>query len=340
MLELRDAETSDQFAGKEEWYFINGNRRSLAVWLKRSVIEAIRTEAVSAYHSIRIGGNETGGVLFGRVQSDRIDIHSVIPLVCEHRFGPSFTLSPQDRQRLSELLKNGWMDERGQALIPLGWYCSHTRSALEPSPNDYAVHRSFFPKASDVLLIVSALSPENVCAGVFHGLGLPPLVASVVELPNGSSSNIVVSNGTIINQPTGFKRALKERSGGALREAASQSSLFRWAFLAPRTALVLGALILVAGVSLSIVAGLSENEAELLPDVPVAHALPAAPVPPPAASKPGTATEPTLPGSSARPPEPIQSDAEAALRQQIQKLKERNRRLEVTLQLLRDRQDP
>src|ERR1700674_2742135 len=102
------------------------------------VMDDIRLGVVDAFFSLPRGGAEIGGILLGRHENGRLVISDYAALDCEHAFGPSFTLSPNDEAKLSQLLAGA----RGRVI---GWYHSHTRSEIFLSDADLEIHRRFFP---------------------------------------------------------------------------------------------------------------------------------------------------------------------------------------------------
>src|SRR5690242_7195907 len=92
-----------------------------AIQYATHVLDDIRVAVVDAFCSVRRGGVEIGGRLLGEWKSGRLLITGFAPLECEHRHGPSFTLSENDEARLRELLEQS-------ADSVVGWYHSHTRS--------------------------------------------------------------------------------------------------------------------------------------------------------------------------------------------------------------------
>ena len=70
----------------------------------RAVMEELRLAAVDGFHRLAHGGVEIGGVLFGVRDPDGVKILAHRELACEYVFGPSFTLSENDRRALEELL--------------------------------------------------------------------------------------------------------------------------------------------------------------------------------------------------------------------------------------------
>jgi proteasome lid subunit RPN8/RPN11 len=130
-------------------------------------LDDIRLAVVDAFFSLPRGGAEIGGVLFGKWDNERLTITDYAALDCEHAFGPSFTLSPRDETRLSELLAAS----NGNGLRPVGWYHSHTRSEIFLSDADREIHRRFFPEPWQVALVLKPHTFLPTRAGFFFREG-------------------------------------------------------------------------------------------------------------------------------------------------------------------------
>ena len=70
------------------------------------VLDDIRLAVMDAFFSLPRGGAEIGGILLGKFDNGRLVISDYAALDCEHAYGPSFTLSPPDEARLTELLSS------------------------------------------------------------------------------------------------------------------------------------------------------------------------------------------------------------------------------------------
>src|SRR5438552_8123363 len=86
------------------------------------LLDDIRLAVMDAFFSLPRGGAEIGGILLGKPDRGRLSITAFVPLECEHAFGPSFVLSPNDHRRLSEMLA---AHRRGPGgTVAVGWYHS------------------------------------------------------------------------------------------------------------------------------------------------------------------------------------------------------------------------
>jgi proteasome lid subunit RPN8/RPN11 len=134
---------------------------------KPRALDDIRLAVVDAFFSLPRGGAEIGGVLLGKWDNGRLAITDYAALDCEHAFGPSFTLSPRDETRLTELLAAS----HGNGLRPVGWYHSHTRSEIFLSDADQEIHRRFFPEPWQVALVLKPHTFHPTRAGFFFREG-------------------------------------------------------------------------------------------------------------------------------------------------------------------------
>ena len=127
------------------------------------VLDDIRLAVVDAFFLAPHGGVEIGGVLLGDFERKRLRITGYAPVECEHAFGPSFTLSDRDRERLAELLGRpsppGWR--------AVGWYHSHTRSEILFSDADREIHQRFFPETWQAALVLRPHAFQPTRAGFF-----------------------------------------------------------------------------------------------------------------------------------------------------------------------------
>jgi proteasome lid subunit RPN8/RPN11 len=127
------------------------------------VLDDIRLSVVDAFFRAPRGGVEIGGVLLGALDGNRLRITGYAPLDCEHAFGPSFTLSERDQERLAELLKSAVPP----GLRAVGWYHSHTRSEIFFSGPDLEIHQRFFPEPWQVALVLRPHTFQPTRAGFF-----------------------------------------------------------------------------------------------------------------------------------------------------------------------------
>src|ERR1700733_2113952 len=92
-----------------------------------AVLEQVRLQ-VERGRNLPGGEQETGGVLFGIQEPNRICILASTPLQCEHAMGPGFVLSEGDEKRLVLLMSAPTTAPELNGLQVIGWYHSHIRS--------------------------------------------------------------------------------------------------------------------------------------------------------------------------------------------------------------------
>jgi len=131
----------------------------------RKALDDIRLAVVDAFFSLPRGGAEIGGLLLGRFDDQRLQILDYAPLECEHAFGPAFTLSPKDQERLAERLAES--QNRPGDLRPVGWYHSHTRSEIALCDADLEIHNHYFPERWQVALVLRPSTLQPTQAGFF-----------------------------------------------------------------------------------------------------------------------------------------------------------------------------
>ena len=129
------------------------------------VLDDIRLAVMDAFFSLPRGGAEIGGILLGSFDNGRLVVRDSAALDCEHANGPSFTLSPRDEARLTELISAHANDAEGRR--PVGWYHSHTRSEIFLSEADLAIHRRFFPEPWQVALVMKPHTFQPTRLGFF-----------------------------------------------------------------------------------------------------------------------------------------------------------------------------
>jgi hypothetical protein len=121
--------------------------------IRRRAMEGIHQEVSEAFAAAPHRGAETGGILLGRREEDRIVVEDFEPVPSEHRFGPSYRLSDTDCALLQESLD--WFRGGAQpGLSVLGFYRSHTLPEFDLCPEDEDLMRAHFARAEDFVLLV------------------------------------------------------------------------------------------------------------------------------------------------------------------------------------------
>ncbi|HUO32023.1 MAG TPA: nuclear transport factor 2 family protein [Bryobacteraceae bacterium] len=126
---------------------------SLPVAVQRRVQDRIHQEVNEVFAAAPHRGAETGGILLGRREADRIVVEDFEPVPSEHSFGPSYTLSQSDRQLLQETLE--WFRGGTQlGLAVLGFYRSNPLPDFALREDDEDLMRAYFADGEDIVLLV------------------------------------------------------------------------------------------------------------------------------------------------------------------------------------------
>ncbi|MBL8178056.1 MAG: hypothetical protein JNK48_25490 [Bryobacterales bacterium] len=139
----------------------------MAVEVSRAILEEIHGSVQEGMRQLSRGGLEVGGVLFGRRTEGAIRIIAWRPIVCEHSKGPAFVLSNNDSQNLMQLLESAARDPQLQVLEPVGWFVSHTRTAVAMTADDHETYQKFFPEPWQVTLVYHPVNQGTSRAGFF-----------------------------------------------------------------------------------------------------------------------------------------------------------------------------
>jgi len=131
----------------------------------RLVLEQIRLAVFDAYFVVPHSGVEIGGVLLGKYGDRQVEVIDHEPFECEYVFGPSFSLSAADEERLKDVVAK--VRNKSDGLEPVGWYHSHTRSQVFLTEADLAIHDRYFPELWQVALVVRPSTTEPTRAGFF-----------------------------------------------------------------------------------------------------------------------------------------------------------------------------
>ncbi len=148
----------------QEWFVAD---RDLTIVVTEMVLESMRRAAMVGLQKIPRRGLEIGGVLFGRREGNRIEIHQWREIECEHARGPGFDLSEKDEKGLAELLEAAKEDPALSELEAVGLFRTRTRGDLMVSEEDVALFDRFFPERWQMLFVVRPHMYEPARAGFF-----------------------------------------------------------------------------------------------------------------------------------------------------------------------------
>jgi len=127
--------------------------KPMAVYLSRAASGAILLEARRGLSPRRRA--EVGGILLGRVTVEEtitIRIEACLQVPCEHLFGPSYTLSEDEKQALRHaVVRHGVGAETDIRVV--GFYRTHTRRGLALDADDMQL-ADLFPEGADLALLI------------------------------------------------------------------------------------------------------------------------------------------------------------------------------------------
>lgn len=138
-----------------------------SILLDAGVAQRIQDQVLEGFRALPKRGMEVGGILLGQVvQNDplQVRIEEMEAAPCEHRFGPSFTLSPQDREQLEAALDRLGGDGR---LSVVGYYRSCTGRDLALDASDEELIQAYFSSPDQVCLGVAPVSARECVAALF-----------------------------------------------------------------------------------------------------------------------------------------------------------------------------
>jgi proteasome lid subunit RPN8/RPN11 len=179
------------------------------------LIEDIAAAARVGFNKFPRGGVEVGGLLFGTRDRSGVSIVAARSIPCEYTFGPSFSLSGEEHDALSEVLRNYRSDPALKELVPVGWYHSHTRSELALSDADLHLHNRHFSEPWQIALLLkpAIASPTRLAIFIKSERGdLVPKPALVVEIEDGSIEEVPAH---VLTEPNGSTAGTRDMNGEA-----------------------------------------------------------------------------------------------------------------------------
>ena len=169
------------------------------VSFERRVTSGISLEVLAAFHAIPPSGNEAGGILLGTRSGEPILVADFEPVLCEHRFGPSYALSDEDLRGLEESVQ--WFrTSPADGLQVLGFYRSHVGPDPSIDERDDQLMRRFFPEAGSLFLLLKPGRGETITAELFvqaegglrpagHPMLFPSEGIAAMRIPAGAASD-------------------------------------------------------------------------------------------------------------------------------------------------------
>ena len=121
----------------------------------REALEQIRSLAVDGLLALPRIGLGTGGLLLGAREAGKTTILDSVPISCNHAEGPSFLLTPEEREQALELVGSA------APLSVVGWYLTKTRGLIAMSERDLTLFGVLCPEAWQVTLLIRPSTVET-----------------------------------------------------------------------------------------------------------------------------------------------------------------------------------
>lgn len=155
--------------GASEYFVWEVPGRAVAIHLHLDVIDRLLADIMRAFAAVPKRGAEVGGVLLGAIERGpvsmvRIDDFEAVE--CEHKSGPSYSLSDEDRGKFRKGCDH-WQPGESRPMYAVGFYRSHTRDSLALAPEDIGLMDEFFPSPAHVALLVKPYGGKASLAGFF-----------------------------------------------------------------------------------------------------------------------------------------------------------------------------
>jgi ketosteroid isomerase-like protein len=160
-------------------------------------MEGIAREVMAAFNAVPRRGAETGGLLLGHDgdAEGEVKVRDFEPVVCSHRFGPSFLLDEADQKELEESLAffNG---PQPDALPIAGLFRSNTRPHLGLDTSDEELLARYFADRAAVFVILQPSRDQSIRADFWKwtGVALEPL-ADGVAFPLAQDDGVPLAAG-------------------------------------------------------------------------------------------------------------------------------------------------
>lgn len=129
---------------------------ALAISINLKLIDRLSLEVMEAFKSIPRRGLEVGGLLLGRIDAadGTVIVEDSACLPSEHLYGPSYSLSPNDRDRLAGLAAE-WSAEANPEFHVVGLFRSDTRPEHRFDEQDVALAQAFLPEGRGISLLIT-----------------------------------------------------------------------------------------------------------------------------------------------------------------------------------------
>src|ERR1700690_340065 len=185
--------------------------KPMAVYLSRAASGAILLEGKRGLSPRRRA--EVGGILLGRVTVEEtitIRIEACLQIPCEPLFGPSYTLSEDEKQTLRHaVIRHGVGAETDIRVV--GFYRTHTRRGMALDSDDMQL-ADLFPEGADLALLIKPRLLRRSQAALFFWPEPPSAAIQFTLSGHGSRDFAAAQEAVAPPEPEARKRPAVSRS--------------------------------------------------------------------------------------------------------------------------------
>ncbi len=147
-----------------------------SILLAFDVIDGMLPEVLRAFGAVPKRGLEVGGLLLGTRDGNSVTIDGFQFIECEHRFGPGYEFTDEDRARFDAAVA-------AAGARAVGLFRSHTGDGFGPTGGDQALADRHFPDANAAVLLIKPYATKVSQAGFFPRIGARLAAETPLEFP-------------------------------------------------------------------------------------------------------------------------------------------------------------
>jgi len=151
------------------YYLWEAAGRGFEVHISLDAIDALLSEIMRGFGAVPKRGAEVGGLLIGSIERGAatiVRIDDFEPVECGYTRGPSYLLSPEERETFEGACAR-WRPDASRDSYAVGFYRSHTREGLSLAREDVELLDRCFSGPSYVALLVKPFATKASPAGFF-----------------------------------------------------------------------------------------------------------------------------------------------------------------------------
>jgi len=142
--------------GAPEYFVWEVPGKPVSIHLHLDVIDRMQADVIRGFAAVPRRGAEVGGILLGVIEPGPVSsvrIEDFEEVECEHKSGPSYVLSDEDRARFRAACDH-WQPDEARPMYAVGFYRSHTRDSLALAPEDIELLDELLPSPGHVALLI------------------------------------------------------------------------------------------------------------------------------------------------------------------------------------------